>query len=91
MILLAVLCYLLSDNRIPTFLLYKNSTCTMVCIYQSQIPNPPLHPTWNWDMYTIGYEMDGQRSPAVHTGNPTPCSITYMGKTSEKEWICVYV
>ena len=33
---------------------------------------------------------DGQQGPAYSTGNSTRYSVTiYMGKESEKEWICV--
>ena len=36
--------------------------------------------------------MDGRQGPAVYTGNSTQYSVTaYVGKESEKEWLCVYV
>ena len=47
---------------------------------------------WDWHMYTMVYEMVGQWDLLYSTGNATQYSvIIYMGKESEKEWICVYV
>ena len=41
-------------------------------------------------MHTIVYEMDGQWGAAVEHRELYPM-ITYMGKESEKERICIYV
>ena len=47
---------------------------------------------WDWYMYTEVYGMTGQQGPAIYsTGNSTQYSvITYMGKESEREWMCVH-
>ena len=41
---------------------------------------------------TVQEQIDGHGDPPYGTENsPQYSGITYMGKGSEKEWICVYV
>ena len=45
---------------------------------------------WDWHVHTGMVWLLGQQDLLSSTGNSTQCSvITYMGKESEKEWICV--
>ena len=50
---------------------------------------------WNWDMYTDVYGMTVQWGPAdllYSTENSTQYAvIIYVGKESERQWMCVYV
>ena len=47
---------------------------------------------WDWHMYTQMCEMIGQLGSSVYsTGNSTQHSvISYVGKESEGEWMCVH-
>ena len=46
---------------------------------------------WDWHMHTEVYVMIGQEGPAVYsTDIYTQYSvIIYVGKESEREWMCV--
>ena len=47
---------------------------------------------WDWHMHTVVYGMTDQWGPAVQSGNLTQYSVMiYMGKESEKEWMCIRV
>ena len=48
--------------------------------------------TWNRLAHTTMYKIDSYKDLLYSAENATQYSvITYMGKESEKEWICVYV
>ena len=46
---------------------------------------------WDWHMHTDIYGMIGQWGLLYSTGNSTQYSVLiYVGKESEREWICVH-
>ena len=46
---------------------------------------------WHWHMQPVVYGMPGQWDLLYSPGNSIQYSvIIYMGKESEKEWVCVY-
>ena len=47
---------------------------------------------WDWHMHTEVYGIIGQQGLLYSTNNSTQYYvIIYVGKESEREWICVYV
>ena len=47
---------------------------------------------WDWPVHTEIYVMTGQWDLLYNTENSTQYSaIIYVGKESEREWMCVYV
>ena len=47
---------------------------------------------WDWHMHTALYGMIGKWGPAVQYENPSQYSVMiYVGKESEREWMCVYI
>ena len=47
---------------------------------------------WDWHVHNYVYGMIGQQGPAYSTENSTQYSvIVYVGKESDRGWICVYV
>ena len=47
---------------------------------------------WHMHVIIIVCGMDGPQGPEYSTGNSTQYSeLIYIGKESEKEWICVYL
>ena len=44
---------------------------------------------WDWHRHTVAYMANGDL--LYSTGSSVQYSVVYVGKESEKEWICVHL